>query len=103
MAVILTELYRTVHELENQQRWNRHYGDDVIQYLKRIRDCIVAHFDDSEFRTLCFDIGINYDDLEGETISDKTRELVLMMNRNGRCDELVEYCKSKRPKVDFML
>ena len=103
MAVVLAELYKTVHELERRQRWNTHYGQDVIDRLKRIRDCIVIHFNESEFKSLCFDLGIRYDDLEGETISDKTREMVLQMNRTGRFDELVAYCKIHRPNANFML
>jgi hypothetical protein len=103
MTVVLAELYQTVHELERQQRWNKHYAQDTIEHLKRIRDCMVVHFNESEFKTLCFDLGVRYDDLLGETISDKARELVLHMNRLGRCDELIAYCKRKRPKANFML
>ena len=98
----LTELYKTVHELERQQRWSQP-DNRTVDRLKKLRDCIVLHFDDGELRTLCFDLGINFDDLEGDALSDKARELVLYLNRIGRCDELVKYCREKRPNAKLMI
>ena len=103
MTVVLTELYKTVHELESRQRWSQKPEPEAIERLKAMRDCIVWHFDDSELKTLCFDMGVNFDDLEGDAISDKARELVLYLNRVGRCDELLEYCREKRPNAKLML
>lgn len=101
MALVLTELYRTVHELEQQQRWS--YQPESIEMLKRIRDCIVYHFDDGELKTMCFDLGVNYDLLEDGGLSDKAREFVLLMQRQGRCDELIQYCRDKRPNSKLVL
>ena len=101
MAALLMELYSTVHELEQAQRWSQQ--PDSIEQLKALRDCIVLHFDEGELKTMCFDLGVNYDDLDGDAISDKARELVLFMNRNGRCDELINYCRTHRPKAKIML
>lgn len=101
MAVVLTELYKTVHELEQSQRWSQQ--PDSIEQLKALRDCIVLHFDEGELKTMCFDLGVNYDDLDGDAISEKARELVLYMNRLGRCDELINYCRTHRPKAGIML
>ena len=101
MAVVLMELHETVHELERTQQWS--YKPDSIEQLKALRDCIVQHFDDGELRTMCFDLGVNYDDLDGEAISEKARELVLYLNRVGRCDELIQYCQEKRPNAKLML
>lgn len=102
MTVVLAELYKTVHELESQQRWSKPDVSEV-EKLRELRDCIVLHFDNVELRTMCFDLGVNHDDLEGEAISDKARELVLRLNRQGRCDELVKYCQRKRPNAKLML
>lgn len=103
MARVLSELYGAVHELENWQRWNQQQEPEAIERLKAMRDCVAQHFNLSEFKTLCFDLGINHDDLEGETLNDKARELVLLLSRNGRCPELVLYCKKHRPSAEFML
>ena len=99
MARVLSQLYETVHDLESWQRWNRQQEPDAIERLKKLRDCIVDHFTLSELRTMCFDLGVSFEELEGETISDKARELVLLLNRLGRCPELVDYCRQQRPNA----
>lgn len=99
MARVLSELYATVHELERWQRWNQQQEPEAVERLKAMRDCILVHFNLSEFKTLCFDLGLDYEELEGETIGDKARELVLLLNRTGRCPELVTYCREKRPNA----
>ena len=101
MASLLMGLYETLHELERKQRWS--YKPGSIEQLKTLRDCIVQHFDEGELKTMCFDLGVNYDDLDGEGISDKTTELVLFMNRNGRSAELTNYCRTHRPHAKTML
>lgn len=101
MAVVLTELYKTVHELERQQRWS--YKPDDVERLKILRDCIVNHFDDGELRNMCFSLGVNYDSLLDGGIDDKARELVLYMNRLGRCSELIDYCRTHRPNAKLMI
>jgi len=103
MAKVLSSLYDTVHDLESWQRWNRPDEPEKIERLKAMRDCIVQHFSMGEFRTICFDLGVSFDDLEGDTLDDKSRELVLFLNRVGRCPELVLYCREKRPNAKIML
>ena len=44
-----------------------------------------------------FDLGIDPALLEGETLSARARELVLLMTRTGRLDDLVMYCRKMRP------
>lgn len=100
MTVLISELYTAVHELE---RWQISQEPDAIERLKLLRDCIVEHFSLEELKTMCFDLGIDYDSLEGSGKSDKARELVLSMNRVGRCPELVAYCKENRPNARFLL
>lgn len=101
MALVLGELYKTVHDLENQQRWS--YKPDDVERLKLLRDCIVSHFDDSELRDMCFSLGVNYDDLGGDGINDKARELILRMNRLDRFHEVLDYCQLHRPNAKIMI
>lgn len=103
MAKVLSSLYDTVHDLESWQRWNRPDEPEKIERLKAMRDCIVQHFSMGEFRTMCFDLGVSFDVLEGETITDLAREFVLLMNRLGRCPDVVLYCKEHRPEARIML
>jgi len=69
--------------------------------LVKLREGLDQHFNDSELRTLCFDSGIDYDNLPGEDKAAKARELVAHCERRGRTAELVELCRRLRPKVQW--
>lgn len=58
--------------------------------LRRLRLAIIRQFSLSDLRTLCFDLGIDYDDLSGDTKSGKAIELIESMVRRGRLKELVD-------------
>ena len=66
--------------------------------LGRLRQFIVESYDLEELRTLCFNLGINYDDLRGEALSGKTRELLLKVGRQRRLDELLTVIAGTRPE-----
>lgn len=60
------------------------------------------HFSLEEIKHLCFELGIEYQNLEGrETLKDKSRELVLFMHRREEIAELEKKMKEERPGVDF--
>jgi hypothetical protein len=50
---------------------------------------LTEHFDEEEFRTLCFDLSVDYDTLRGEGKAAKARELVAYLDRYDRIDDLV--------------
>lgn len=54
-----------------------------------------------ELRTVCFELGIEYDDLPPGGRTDKTRELILFCERHGRIDDLLNLLKRKRPNTDW--
>ncbi len=64
-----------------------------------LRDLICAHFNLSELIDLCFNLGINHENLQGQTLSDKSRELVLYCNRRNFLTRLVDQCCMLRPNV----
>jgi hypothetical protein len=47
-----------------------------------------THPDGEELTTLCFRLGVAYDDLGGSGRIDKARELVLLLNRTSHLEEL---------------
>jgi len=67
--------------------------------LTHLHQSIVRHYNLEELRTLCFNLGINYDDLGGEGLSAKTRELVLRLGRNKRFDKLLTTLRQNRPEI----
>jgi hypothetical protein len=69
------------------------------EYLVQLREMLTASFDAGELRTLCFDLGIDYDDLPGEGKGNKVRELITYLERRDRIPELVRICEQQRPNV----
>ena len=65
--------------------------------LIRLHQFLQEHYDLEEFRTLCFSLGVEYDDLIGEGLSSKQRELVKWMHRRGRLNELLNALQRTRP------
>ena len=68
---------------------------------RKLRQAIVDAFDESELRTLCFDLKIDYEALPPGSKLDKARELVALCLRDSHIGELVSLCESARPKVDW--
>jgi hypothetical protein len=86
------------------KRRQRHPKDQVYvapRYRTQLRQWLSAHFDEEELRTLCFDLGLSYDDLRGEGAPHKARELVAYLERRGRIPELVALGKRARPHLDW--
>jgi hypothetical protein len=69
------------------------------QYLTYLRQTIVKSFSQEELRTLCFDLGFNFDDLPGDGRAHKVRELIAYLERIGRTHELVAICTRLRPHI----
>ena len=67
---------------------------DLLRILNR-------HFNADEFRTLCLELNINHDNLSGEGLEGKQRELLLKLERNGRIPELINLLRQKRPNFNW--
>ena len=48
-----------------------------------LRQILAERFNEGELRTLCFDLGIDYENLPGQGKADKARELVAYFQRRG--------------------
>ena len=71
------------------------------QLLTQLRQLLADRFNDGEIRTLCFDLGVDYDDLPGSGKADKARELVDYMDRHERLADLVRDGRQARPDVPW--
>jgi tetratricopeptide (TPR) repeat protein len=74
---------------------------DEHERLVQLREKIVERFSDEEFRTLCFDLGVEYESLGGEGKAGKVRELVALLARQERLPELVRELSARRPRVEW--
>jgi hypothetical protein len=73
----------------------------TTRYLEWLRQNIVDYFDEGELRDLCFGMGIDYDDLPGQSKRDKARELIAHCKRTTRTIELVAKLRKLRPNVSW--
>jgi len=64
-----------------------------------LRHALTDLFDDEELRTLCFDIGVDYDNLRGEGKAAKARELVAWAKRTSRLAEMEATVRRTRPAL----
>ncbi len=69
--------------------------------LSQLRQLLSAYFNESELKTLAFDLGLDYEMLPGPTKGDKARELVAAMWREGRLAELVGAGRQTRPNANW--
>jgi len=67
-----------------------------------LRKNITAYFSENEMQTLCFDLGIEYENLSGTTKEAKARELVIHCERNGSLLKLLKQCQRLRPHVEWL-
>lgn len=67
--------------------------------LLALRDVLLQAFNESELRDICFSLRVDYEEIYGEGKRDKTRELILYLERRGRISELVEICRQLRPNL----
>lgn len=65
--------------------------------LVTLHTVLAQRFDLEELRTLCFQLGIEYDDLRGEGRTAKARELVKLYQRKGQLDRLIARIRQSRP------
>lgn len=87
----------TTNPTENVQDF---IGDDKHSrsYHGVIRRKLVSYFSIDELRTMCFDLGIQYEDFP-VTLGGMSRELIASCERSGRISQLIEECRQQRPGV----
>ncbi|MFO7537628.1 MAG: hypothetical protein R6X32_06160 [Chloroflexota bacterium] len=66
---------------------------------RRLPEAIARHFDRSEFDNLLYQLHIQ--EVEGETVEERARQLVLLVDRHGRGYELIDALKYLRPNLDW--
>ncbi len=67
--------------------------------LAQLRQNLVDSFSDDELRTLCFDLGVDYDTLPSGGKEGTARELVAYLERRRRLLDLIDLCRQRRPNV----
>jgi len=60
-------------------------------------DILTNLFSEDDLRTLCFDIGVDYEQLPGSSKLGKARELILWCDRRDKLKRLYERVQAERP------
>ncbi|MBK8905590.1 MAG: tetratricopeptide repeat protein [Anaerolineaceae bacterium] len=68
---------------------------------QQIHEALFTHFNLDELRTLCFQLDVRYDDLSGDTLTNKTLSLVEYARRHGRFNDLVAAVQKARPHLEL--
>lgn len=99
--VQMLEHYRTIQAKVEDQTNKTLQEDTDRKYFAGLRQTLADRFNEGELHTLCFDLGIDYDDLPGASKSDKARELVAYLKRHRRISELIDTGQQIRPDVSW--
>lgn len=69
--------------------------------LGQLRRKITTYLSLTDVRTLCFDLGFDYDQLAGDGPGDRVLELLNTCYRHNKIDALQKICRELNPAVDW--
>jgi hypothetical protein len=72
---------------------------DSSRYLSDLHKQIDRLFNLEEVRTLCFDLGVDFDNVAGEGKSARIRELILQLARREELQRLIDLVRQERPRA----
>lgn len=68
---------------------------------EELRKQISAYFNISELKDLCFDLEIEFENIPGDTLDDKSREIIKHCQRNGQTLSLINKCRKMKPFLNW--
>jgi hypothetical protein len=86
-AVVLTELRRIGRQVDSLEQ----------MILARLYLTVERQFNESELHNLCFQLGMDYENLGGQGKAAKAQALISYLHRRGRIGDLIEVCREMRP------
>jgi hypothetical protein len=92
-----------LEEYLNGSQDSNHPTKSVVnrKHLIQLRQLMEQRFNESELRTLCFDLGVDYDCLTSVGKTDKIRELISYLERRSNIKHLIEVGKEFRPDISW--
>lgn len=71
--------------------------------LVHLRQVLADRFSPGDLQTLCFDLGVPYENLSGEEHRLKVLSLIQTLERTNRIDELITFGQKIRPDIPWQL
>lgn len=105
MALRLARLEAQIADLENwrdlviPQGSGRQAAGGRMRLRQQLHAQMHVHLDINDLHNLCFDLGVDFDDLGGGGKDGRIRELILLAVQRGMMDELLGRLAEIRPKV----
>ncbi|WP_420644587.1 hypothetical protein [Candidatus Leptofilum sp.] len=96
-ADVLIPIFINLKELDREKVASRQKSKQQLN--KDINDLLVESFNIAELKSLCFDLDIDWEDLQGVTKTEKSRELVTYCWRRKQSYKLIEKCRDLRPNL----
>ncbi len=78
------------------------HGIDLADARKKpvqLRQILIERYDWEELETLCYDLGVDFQSLKGDSKAGKARELIAYLTRREKLDDLVTMGKTQRPDI----
>lgn len=75
--------------------------DNMQHNRRKLRQNLMAYFNEAELKNLCFDLQVDYETLSGDGKIDKVRELINYCERHHRTTELLHICRLIRPNLEW--
>lgn len=92
--IAVSKFYASV--LDNTQ------ATKVVQNRIQLRQLIIRHFNRGELVDLCFILGFDPEDVLSQSVKrEQVRELILYCDRHSLIPNLLEACRSERPKAEW--
>ncbi len=73
----------------------------LLQNRIRLRELMTRHFSKAELEALCFDLGIDKDDLPGGVKKELAQEIILYCERHDKLEMLLDVCRAQRPSTEW--
>ncbi len=70
-------------------------------YFRDLRKLIESYFSENDVKLICYDLGVEYEGLEGNTKPIKVISLIEHLAHRGRLKELIALLKEERGQVDW--
>ena len=77
------------------------HADALLQNRIRLKELMVRYFNKEELEDLCFDLGIDKDNLPNATKPELAKEIILYCERHDKLERLLEICRKQRPHADW--
>jgi hypothetical protein len=76
-------------------------NEPILEVKVKVKNLLNNRFSVEELDTICFELGIDAENLKGFTKEAKAREMVIYLDNRGRLSQLIAVARARRPALDW--